>query len=390
MSKKTSPEKPHDSIDDVMDVIQTKDPINDVLGVIQTKDHLASMLAFTRSITPSRGPMYACSNMEGDNEEPLRVQTMGVKGTKAFDILAKVEKESKNSESTSKNTKLEDANKPNPQLLDCVYMPDDKPFLKTCFTAKYLCKTKKPAMCNSMPLFKAFSDLFIGFKRASGFSVLSKLYVEPLVTGLWMWRNNDEAMQKRIVITVSHTLQKFIFTPGYNHLSVSQLSEDQQLMAAELASMIDASLSGEDDLLVLEVESVYMLGRGVPAYPSQEMNTAEKKEGDVSRTLYRIGANGVSDQAGFHDVKIGNALRTIDIWHGNEMFEAIAVEPLGVVGTFMVSTRVGQKRDFFSLVKANLAHWAAELKAGKTLEDIENRDDLLFVMAVLIRGGSFV
>ncbi len=377
MSKKASTEK-------------TADLTPDVMGVIQTKDALASLLAFTRSISNSRAPMYACSNMEGDNEEPLRVQTMGIKGTKAFDILAKVEKESKNAESTSKNTKLEDANKPNPQIVDCVYMPDEKPFLKTCFTAKYLCKSKKPNMCSSMPLFKAFHDLFIGFKQVSGFSVLSKLYVEPLVMGLWMWRNNDEAMQKRIVITVSHTLQKFTFTPGYNQFSVDQLSEDQQAMAAELASMIEAALSGDDDLLVLEVESVYMMGRGVPVYPSQEMNTSEKKEGDVSRTLYRISANGVNDQAGFHDVKIGNALRCIDIWHDHEMFEAIAVEPLGVVGTFMVSTRVGQKRDFFSLVKANLAHWVEQLNAGKTLDEIENCDDLLFVMAVLIRGGSFV
>jgi len=50
------------------------------------------MLSYARSITPSRGLLYACSNLEGSEAEPLIVEKRGLRGTKSFDIWAKVER----------------------------------------------------------------------------------------------------------------------------------------------------------------------------------------------------------------------------------------------------------------------------------------------------------
>lgn len=357
---------------------------------IDSKEQLAAMLSYARSITPSRGLLYACEDIDGNAAQPLQIESRGLRGTKAFDIWGKVERAKKDGDEGAKNAKLEDANQPNPQLLDTVYLPEDKPFLMNRFQVKYLCKTDRPHMCSDLRIMKAFIDLSTGFKQADGFSLLSKLYVAPLVTGLFMFRNNDEALQKRITIVDSETGQVFLFTPGYNQFSIGSLPEDQQVLAYALAEKIEQAFSRKDKVLCLSVQAVYEMGSGMPAYPSQEMDVGEKKEGDLSRKLYRVKANGEENQAAFHDVKLGNALRTIDIWHGHELFDATPIEPLGVVSTHMVSLRLEAKRDFYSLVKANLFDWVNQFKVNTPLSQISNLDDLCFVMAVLIRGGAFV
>lgn len=360
------------------------------ISTISSKEQLASMLSYARSITPSRGLLYACVDIEGNAAEPLKVESRGLRGTKSFDIWGKVERARKDSDEGDKNTKLDDATQPNPQWSDSAYLPEDKPFLMNRFQVKYLCKTDRPHMCSDLRIMKAFMDLVDGFKKAGGFSLLAELYVAPLVTGLWMFRNNDEAVSKRISIVNTATQKTYVFTPGYNQFSLEDLSREQQAMAAELANLIEQALTHKESLLRLNVEAVYEMGSGMPAYPSQEMDTMEKKEGDLTRKLYRVRANGTDNQAGFHDVKLGNALRTIDIWHGNELFDATPIEPLGVVSTHMVSLRLEDRRDFFSLVKANLFDWEQQLNAGAPLNKISNLDDLCFVIAVLIRGGAYV
>lgn len=378
----------------IANAVAAKKPVSETnqteLSTISSKEQLASMLSYARSITPSRGLLFACADIEGGAAEPLKVESRGLRGTKSFDIWGRVERAKKESDEGDKNTKLDDANQPNPQWRDSAYLPEDKPFLMNRFQVKYLCKTDRPHMCSDLRIMKSFMDLVEGFKQAGGFSLLSELYVAPLVTGLWMFRNNDEAVRKRISIVNTAAQKTYVFTPGYNQFSLEGLPQDQQAMAAELAGLIEHALTRKEGLLRLNVEAVYEMGSGMPAYPSQEMNTSDKKDGDLSRTLYRVRANGTDNQAGFHDVKLGNALRTIDIWHGNELFDATPIEPLGVVSTHMVSLRLEDRRDFFSLVKANLFSWVHQLQAGDTLKQIANLDDLCFVIAVLIRGGAYV
>ncbi|MHD0645038.1 type I-F CRISPR-associated protein Csy3 [Pseudomonas aeruginosa] len=350
---------------------------------------LSTMLSFKRSISQGRAVMYACSDMEGANPEPLQVQEAGIRAVKGHDVYARDAKEKKNDPNSLINH-IQKAIQPNPQRTEQLFMPESKPVLKVEFMVKYLGLSKEPFLCNSADLMGIMQTVVRKFADKGGFEGLGQRYVTPLVTGRWMWRNNDEAMKKRIVITVMYpTEEVFEFKPKYGAFTLDKLTEQEQADAKRLGEMIGKSMASQSDPLFITVTAYYYMGPGVLAFCSQEMIT-EREEGAPSRTLYKISDNGVRNQAGFHEQKLGNALRCIDDSHGDERFGALAVETLGVVSTHQLSVRVPTKRDFYSLCKANLVMWRDELLSDKPLSEITEVDDLSYVVAVLVRGGAFV
>jgi CRISPR-associated protein Csy3 len=127
-------------------------------------------------------------------------------------------------------------------------------------------------------------------------------------------------------------------------------------------------LNGDESSFVfLKVQAYAKLGDGQHVFPSQEMNMGEKK-----KVLFQL--NGC---AAIHNVKIGNALRTIDNWYANAEFP-IAAEPYGSVTQIGHAFRKTKKEgDLYSL----LLDWlnGAEIADG-------NKN---YVVANLVRGGLF-
>lgn len=349
---------------------------------------LPTMLSYKRSISQGRALMFACSDLSGSDPEPLLVEVACLRGTKAFDIWKNIEEAKKQNLALEKG--IHEVTTPNPQRVESAFMPENKPYLKVSFSAKYLANSRAPHMCNNLAVGGLFKDVVRHYTRLEGFQYLGLRYAVPLATGMWMWRNNDEAFEKRIKITVvsSAKQQVFEFNPGYNAFSYAELTAADQKKVTELGSLIGHHLAHEP--LAINVEAVYHMGGGTQAYPSQEMVMGDRDKGDLSRTLYKVSQGGIKNQAALHEQKIGNAMRCIDDWHGHEQFGVQAVEPLGVVSTHQASTRVESKRDFFSLCKSKLVLWRNELESAKSLATITDLHDLHYVMAVLVRGGAFV
>jgi len=138
----------------------------------------------------------------------------------------------------------------------------------------------------------------------------------------------------------------------------------------KLADVIYLGLNGnENSFSFIEVDAYVKLGNGQHVFPSQEMNMGEKK-----KVLFRLTVAG-KECAAMHNVKIGNAIRTIDDWYKDAEFP-IAVEPYGSV------TQMGQayrpsKNDLYTLMRS----WLED-------KDVTNNDKN-FVVANLIRGGVF-
>lgn len=82
--------------------------------------------------------------------------------------------------------------------------------------------------------------------------------------------------------------------------------------------------------------------------------------------------------AGIHSQKIGNAIRTIDTWYPDyDKYEfAIPIEPYGVKRSLGLVFRTTQS--FYKLIDKHI-----------TDLDSISEDDLLYIMAVIIRGGLF-
>lgn len=139
-----------------------------------------------------------------------------------------------------------------------------------------------------------------------------------------------------------------------------------------LSSAIGQGLLSDDDFVLLSVEAYVKLGAMQQVYPSQEMNAAEKK-----KTLFKRG-----EQAGVHDVKISNAIKTIDTWYaGYAKSNPIAIEPWGAVTQRNQAYRSGNKpaNDLYSL----LDRWIVTNDSNIT------QDDKRFVICNLVRGGLF-
>jgi CRISPR-associated protein Csy3 len=357
---------------------------------------MPTMLSYKRSISQSRGLMWACDDIEGNGQTPLLVSLVGVRGTKSSDVRKKIEKdlEKKGKADTDavSDGSLADLAKaltPNPQTVETVFMPEEKPFLKVSTTVTYLPFARAPHMTNDGPINQLFKDVAGGYAKKGGFLALGQEYVIPLVTGRWMWRNNDVALKKKMVITVtsSEEPQTFVFTPRYNAFTRDALSEADKLSALKLGEMIGLALGGSEGPLRLQVTAVYEMVGGEQAYPSQDIDL-NKSDTDPSCVLYKVEHAGNRNHAAFHEQKIGNALRCIDNWHGHPDFGVQAVEPLGVVATHQDSTRIDSKRDFYTLCKIYLPAWRESLKGN--LADVVQLNDLHYVMAVLVRGGVFV
>lgn len=132
------------------------------------------------------------------------------------------------------------------------------------------------------------------------------------------------------------------------------------------------------------------LGKGSQVYPSQEFSSdstqavaGEKPTKILSKicdTQWRLVAT-------IHARKLGNAIRTIDTWHGLPGVGAIAVEMYGANTQESVAYRIGtgkNDKDFYTLFK-DVEAMADELAAGPA----SIRGDHHFVVACLIRGGVF-
>lgn len=357
---------------------------------------MPTMLSYKRSITQTRALMWACEGIDGKGQTPLLVTLEGVRGTKATDIRKKIEKDSEKKGKSDTDAvsdgglaELAKALTPNPQVVESAFMPEEKPFLKVDTTVTYLPFALAPFMTNDGPIDQLFKDVAGGYANKGGFMELGQNYVIPLVTGRWMWRNNDAAFSKKISITVvsSRTPMTFVFTPSYNAFTVDALSTEDKASAKALGELIGHALGGTAGPLRLQVSAVYEMVGGMQAFPSQDIDL-NKSDSDPSRVLYKIEHAGNKNHAGIHEQKVGNALRCIDNWHGHAHFGVQAVEPTGVVATHQDSTRIDSKRDFYTLCKTYLPTWREEVKGH--LKDITQIDDLHYVMAVLVRGGVFV
>jgi len=264
-------------------------------------------------------------------------------------------------------TKDDDKTKPNPVSSDSddANLPHDKNTLKVSFTLRVVGDVGKPFACNEPSFEAAITEKMSEFKEQS-LTELAKRYAYNIANGRFLWRNRVGA--EDIIITVSGKKCKEEFN-AYE-FSLNDFDKNNNLESLnKLSEIIYKGLSGENEFTLLEISAYVKIGNGQHVFPSQEMNMNEK-----GKVLFQL-----ENCAAMHNVKIGNAIRTIDDWYkvdGNDAEFPIAIEPFGAV------TQRGQayrksKNDLYTLMQA----WVN----NKELAD----DDKTYVVGNLIRGGVF-
>jgi len=328
----------------------------------------ASVLAFERKLDPSDATFSAGrwdDKKNGQQWNDVKVIEKSVRGTISNRLKT----------NDQDPAKLDAAiENPNLQTVDVAMLPNDVDTLRVRFTLKILSGTGTPSACNNVEYQAKLQQTVQQYVDTNGFTDLAQRYAYNLANGRFLWRNRLGAEQ--IVIQINH-LEKGRATQSWSFDALDfsmrdfKVPSDAATSFNEIANVIEAGLSGKKGFVLLEVLAYARVGDGQEVYPSQELILDRGK--GKSKTLYVVG-----DVAGMHSQKIGNALRTIDTWHGDNV-GPIAIEPYGSVTSLGKAYRQPkQKIDFYSL----LDNWIIKDKKPEM-------DNQHYVMATLIRGGVF-
>ena len=333
----------------------------------KTKEiELPSVLSFERKLETSDALMFAGN--WGETDEPPAQEWQHIPITK------------RQNRSTQSSFGIEDSKKmkPNPVSSDSddANLPHDKDTLKVSFSLRVIGNVGKPFACNDPDFTIAIGEKMNAYKKdAKGFETLALRYAYNIANGRFLWRNRVCAEKSMIKVKTDSSQDALTFNPQVFSLNDFTTKEDD----ADLQTLKKAILSGlngdENTFSFIEVDAYVKLGSGQHVFPSQEMNMNEKKKVLFSLPVRLDGD--VKECAAIHNVKIGNAIRTIDNWYKGAEFP-IAVEPYGSVTQMGQAYRKNEKEgDLYSL----MIKWLNE----KTVEP----DEKNFVVGNLIRGGVF-
>jgi len=322
------------------------------------KVELPTVLAFERKLEVSDAYMYA--GTWGDDSKPDEAQVWDpIKITK------------RQNRSTQSSYKISDTKKsqPNPVASDSddANLPKGKDTLRVSFTLRIIGNLGMPFACNN-PRFEKDIKAKVGdFKRAdgSGLRTLAHRYAYNIANGRFLWRNRVCAEKVMIRVDLgssdsplwlsAHEFSLNDFEKGVNDEGFKKLGK-----------MVQDGLTNEDNFAFLKVSAYVKLGDSQHVFPSQEMNMNEK-----GKVLFQL-----DECAAIHNVKIGNALRTVDNWYKEGAEIPIAAEPFGAVT---------QKGEAFRKKTNDLYTLMMRWVSGAELSE----KDKNFVVANLVRGGVF-
>lgn len=319
------------------------------------KIKLPSLLAFERKLEVSDALMYS-----GNWEDRDKV-----------DVWRRIPIIKRQNRSTQSAFGIDEAKKsePNPVAADNddANLPMDKDGLRVSFTLRVIGNLGKPFACNNRDFQSKITDIIAAFKEIDGcgLETLALRYAYNIVNGRFLWRNRvcADKVEVRVYLGGEGDTLKFDATQ-YDMNDFTKNAGSENLIT--LKNFILKGLNGSDSSFVfLKVDAYAKLGNGQHVFPSQEMNMGEKK-----KVLFQL-----DGCAAIHNVKIGNAIRTVDNWYEGAEFP-IAAEPYGSV------TQIGHafrksKNDLYTL----LCDW---------LNDKEISDDNKnYIVANLVRGGLF-
>lgn len=320
------------------------------------KIDLPSMLAFERKLETSDALMFS------GNWEDITI----LEKWQNIPITKRQNRSTQSAHGTSDTDKI----KPNPVSSDSddANLPLEHDTLKVSFSLRVVGNLGVPFGCNSPDFSNAIKAKTSEFKQDEGINILAYRYAYNLANGRFLWRNRVGA--KEIIINIVVDENTFAFNAYDFSLNDFEKSKDNSSLQ-QLTTIITEGLKGDAQSFVLvDVDTFVKLGHQQHVFPSQEMNMGEK-----GKTLFQLGGC-----AAIHNVKIGNAIRTIDTWYERyeEQGHPIAIEPFGAVTQIGDAFRKNKKEgDLYSL----MLDWVND--KALTIEE------QAYVAANLVRGGVF-
>jgi CRISPR-associated protein Csy3 len=355
---------------------------------------LPANLSFRRSIDVSDGLMY--SVMPDGTRRPVIVEQVTVRGAMG-NSTAGYDKQGKPLVGEALE-KAQNPTKPNIQSIDRAALDADSDVLEVSFSLAFHGGGNAPDACSKVEFRDAVAN-FVKIASDKGiYEDLAARYLWNLVNGRALWRNGY-GIPVGCVLKVG--AQEFSFDwgalrergrfPGLDTVVKAGKSDAEKVR--KLVHDIGAALAGSD-LLAMDVAIRVRSYKGAEVWPSQEFveETQKRRNGrEISRVLAarESRVDGSLVRHGYmHSQKIGNAIRTIDEWHGDATFGAIPVEAFGWVQSELAALRAPADEH------AGLDAYRSLETVGATAAALEKnmqgaREQSLYTLAIIVRGGVF-
>ncbi len=334
-----------------------------------TKKDIPAVLAFEKKIVPSDGRLYGLKW----NEEMIKKSdwSLDAIGTP----LANIAKTVRGSFLNRTKSDKENLKSANIQTVDSCMLGSGQDALGLSYTLKFLGNLHTPSTCDSTSFADELISFVGNFREQVGFVTLAQRYAVNIANARYLWRNRVGAEDIRVRVTFPNDSDKKGLV--FNAFDYSLSNFDTSCESVQnLAGYISEALASENGILLLKVEAVALIGEAQEVYPSEELvpNSSDKK-------LYAV-----QEQAALHSQKIGNAIRTVDTWYPgfDDTERPIAVEVYGTVTQRGEVNRAPKNGDFYTyfdrfMTKPDDIDWT----------DANTQKQLLYTVAVLIRGGVF-
>lgn len=328
---------------------------------------LPNMLSFERKLESSDALMFSgkWSNIDNSEEwQPIAITPRLNRSTQSAEGISDIDKTKPNPVAASND----DANLP----LDC-------DTLKVTFTLRIIGELGKPFACNQPKFEDAIIDKVNAFKESAMMEELAYRYAYNIANGRFLWRNRLGAEEVIVDVGFEKKFNAYDFS-----LSDFEKNRDDDNLK-KLTDKIKRGLLDENNFTLIKITAYVKLGEGQHVFPSQEMNMGEKR-----KALFKI-----NNQAAMHNVKIGNALRTIDTWYGDNILvrkDKKATEVISIKNQLKVPVAIDP---YGSVTQSGRAyrHTGTDLYT-LMLGWINDKGDIAdenkaFVVANLVRGGVF-
>jgi len=345
------------------------------------KISLPSVLAFERKLEVSDGLMYAGLFKNRGLEYAENDQKKEKKLWQEIPITTRKNRSTQSAEGISDEKKTV----PNPVASgdDQAVIPSGCDTLKISWTMRIIGNVGKPFSCNEAKFETAITEKVSEFKE-EGLKDLAFRYAYNIANGRFLWRNRVCAENVEIQVSINNQEEPLIFNAyDFSLLKFETKKDDEDIQKIEDVIYQGLMDKTGEKFSSIKVNAFVKLDESQQIFPSQEMNMGEK-----GKTLFQL-----NNCAAMHNVKIGNAIRTIDTWYGDNAIakaegkdktesvtikdkHPIAIEPYGSVTQRGLAHRPN-KNDLYTLMLG----WINK----KEISD----NDKKYVVANLIRGGVF-
>ncbi len=345
---------------------------------------LPGVLSFQRCLVPTDARFF---NVFDDGTiTDLPVVRHGIRGTQ------NVNKKSKPESAGATSTSAKRAEVSNIQTTDSAKMAPGATELEVRFALRFVdlssalfaCAPGKSDTADGIRELRDQIGTFISAAKESDNGALRRVtegFTRNITNGRFLWRNR--VIAKSVSVTVTDGERELA---TFDALSKPLNSFDNVDPSEQAVAEVMASGFRGDRQAVLQVTARVGFGVQGPleVFPSQ--NYLEDKSKGFARPLYCVGQPGPVNehglremgQAAFRDQKIGNALRTIDVWYPSfaERMAPIPVEPNGASLDAQEFFR-DRKTSGFDLMR----------RIGEITPD--NSPEGNFLLACIIRGGVY-